>query len=67
LARRPVRRWTRVAGTATTPSKRCRFDDDAVFQFSFEPQHVSMLDDFHPSLIGQAELAEITWLRSWWS
>ena len=47
--------------------KRCRFDDDAVFNFDFQPHHVSTLDYFHPSLMGQAELAEITWLESWWS
>jgi len=47
--------------------KRCRFDDDAVFAFVFQRHHVSTLDYFHPSLSGQAELANITWARTWWS
>jgi lysophospholipase L1-like esterase len=44
----------------------CRFDDYAVFNFQFAPNHVSMLDYFHPSLAGQAALASLTWQRSWW-
>jgi lysophospholipase L1-like esterase len=46
---------------------RCRFDDNAVFGFQFSRSHVSKLDYFHPSLSGQATLAQITWARSWWS
>lgn len=44
----------------------CRFDDHAVFGFRFDRRHVSTLDYFHPSLAGQAELASLTWERSWW-
>jgi lysophospholipase L1-like esterase len=44
----------------------CRFDDLAVFNYSFTTGHVSRLDYFHPSLSGQATLASITWSRSWW-
>ena len=32
------------------------FDDNAVFDFQFERNHVSRLDYFHPSLAGQATL-----------
>ena len=46
---------------------RCRFDDNAVFNFRFERKHVSSLDYFHPSLSGAAELANVTWAKSWWS
>ena len=45
---------------------RCRFDRNAVFDFRFEPHHVSKLDYFHPSLAGQAALAEATWRWTWW-
>jgi lysophospholipase L1-like esterase len=45
----------------------CRYDDDATFDFQFSRSHVSKLDYFHPSLSGQAALAQVTWSRSWWS
>jgi lysophospholipase L1-like esterase len=45
---------------------RCRFDDGAVFSFQFGTAHVSKLDYFHPSLAGQAKLADVTFLSSWW-
>ena len=46
---------------------RCRFDDNAVFDFRFGTGHVSKLDYFHPSLSGQAALAQTTWARTWWT
>ena len=46
---------------------RCRFDDNAVFDFRFGTGHVSKLDYFHPSLSGQAALAQTTWARTWWA
>ena len=45
---------------------RCRFDNNAVFGFRFQRGHVSKLDYFHPSLSGQAALADITWAATWW-
>jgi len=45
----------------------CRFDGGAVFNYSFTKSQVSKLDFFHPSLPGQAALAEVTWRSSWWS
>jgi lysophospholipase L1-like esterase len=39
----------------------CRFDGNAVFDYPFEPRHVSTRDYFHPSLKGQRVLAEVTW------
>ena len=44
----------------------CRFDDLAVFNYRFTAGQVTRLDYFHPSRSGQAALASITWLRSWW-
>lgn len=46
---------------------RCRFDGNAVFSFPFERADVSKLDYFHPSLSGQADLAQVTWTQSWWN
>jgi hypothetical protein len=44
----------------------CRFDDFAVFGDQLTAAQVSQLDFFHPSLAGQATLAELTWEHSWW-
>jgi lysophospholipase L1-like esterase len=44
----------------------CRFDGRAVFAFPFTRSHVSKLDFFHPNRAGQANLASVTWARSWW-
>ncbi len=46
---------------------RCRFDGHAVFNYRFARADVSRLDYFHPSLSGQAHLADITWATSWWN
>jgi lysophospholipase L1-like esterase len=46
---------------------RCRFDGNAVFNYPFSRADVSKLDYFHPSLTGQARLAEVTWRAGYWS
>jgi lysophospholipase L1-like esterase len=45
----------------------CRFDADAVFDHAFSKSDISTLDYFHPSLSGQAALAQVTWSKSWWA
>jgi lysophospholipase L1-like esterase len=45
----------------------CRYDGDATFNYQFGRGQVSKLDYFHPSLSGQAALAQLTWTHSWWS
>jgi hypothetical protein len=45
----------------------CRWDGGAVYQYPFSASDVSQLDYFHPSLSGQAALANVTWSTSWWS
>jgi lysophospholipase L1-like esterase len=45
---------------------RCRWDNKAVYSYSFSTSQVSSLDFFHPSLSGQAALARVTWGASWW-
>ncbi|MGD0205237.1 MAG: SGNH/GDSL hydrolase family protein [Dehalococcoidia bacterium] len=39
----------------------CRFDNNAVFNSQFGVDEVSTLDYFHPSIIGQANTANLTW------
>lgn len=45
----------------------CRYDNGAFFSYQFPASDVSVLDYFHPSLQGQANLANITWGASYWS
>jgi lysophospholipase L1-like esterase len=45
---------------------RCRWDGGAVYHYQFSASQVSTLDFFHPSLSGQAALAQVTWAASWW-
>jgi lysophospholipase L1-like esterase len=42
----------------------CRFDEGAVFNDPFTSDDVSRRDYFHPSLRGQARLAQVTWEAS---
>jgi lysophospholipase L1-like esterase len=44
----------------------CRFDGNATYRYRFTSAAVSHIDYFHPSLLGQANLAETTWPLSWW-
>ena len=45
--------------------KSCRSDRGAVYDYRFRASDVSDLDYFHPSIKGQAKLAEITWRAAW--
>jgi len=45
---------------------RCLFDNNAVFNYAFQPREVSTVDYFHPSITGQATLAALTWKASYW-
>lgn len=38
---------------------------DAAQRIAFEPEHVSRLDCFHPSVEGQRLISEETWLEDW--
>jgi lysophospholipase L1-like esterase len=44
----------------------CHWDQGAVNSYKFSTSDVSVLDYFHPSLQGQANLAAITWGASYW-
>jgi lysophospholipase L1-like esterase len=43
----------------------CRHDGGTVYSYPFSAADVSVLDYFHPSLRGQARLADITWDAAW--
>ncbi len=43
----------------------CRFDDYAVYDHAYTRDYVS-IDFFHPSLLGQRQLADITWSAGYW-
>jgi lysophospholipase L1-like esterase len=58
--------FNQVLGQQCAQFANCRFDQDAVFNYSFSKSNVSQLDYFHPSLSGQAALANVTWGASWW-
>ena len=45
----------------------CRWDGGATYAYSFITSEVSSVDYFHPSVSGQARLANITWAKSWWA
>ncbi|MDQ3963256.1 MAG: GDSL-type esterase/lipase family protein [Actinomycetota bacterium] len=45
---------------------RCRFDEHAVYKHAYSPEYLS-LDFFHPSYLGQRQLAEVSWRSGYWS
>jgi lysophospholipase L1-like esterase len=42
----------------------CHYDGNAIFNTRFEARDVSTLDYFHPSVAGEAKLANAAWLAS---
>ncbi len=39
----------------------CISDGGALFEYQFEPEEISSIDYFHPSVAGEAVIAEIAW------
>jgi len=60
------RAFNQILAQECAKYSRCRWDNDAVYNFAFSASQVSTLDFFHPSPSGQASLAKITWAKSWW-
>ncbi|MBO1333056.1 SGNH/GDSL hydrolase family protein [Streptomyces sp. VRA16 Mangrove soil] len=56
-----VEEYNRVLKDVCGADKRCRYDGGAVFGFRFEGEQLSRWDWFHPSVDGQARLAEIAY------
>jgi lysophospholipase L1-like esterase len=55
-----------ILAQACAEYTKCRWDGGATYGYAFSASQVSTLDYFHPSLSGQAALAQLTWSRSWW-
>ncbi|MFJ7072995.1 SGNH/GDSL hydrolase family protein [Streptomyces sp. NPDC098781] len=56
-----VEAYNQVLEEVCAKDRRCRFDDGAVYAFRFDGQQLSQWDWFHPSVNGQARLAEIAY------
>lgn len=44
----------------------CRWDNYATYAFKFPAADVSTIDYFHPNLLGQNDLAAVSWKASYW-
>ena len=53
-----------MAEVCATYAANCSWDENAVFNTPFNKADVSTRDYFHPSLTGQAKLAEVAWNAS---
>ncbi|MER5945244.1 SGNH/GDSL hydrolase family protein [Streptomyces sp. NPDC001904] len=58
---RRVQEYNQVLKDVCADDKRCRYDDGAVFGYRFGQGQLSQWDWFHPSVNGQARLAEIAY------
>lgn len=58
-----VEAYNEVLEEVCEKDRHCRFDDGAVYDFRFGAEHLSQWDWFHPSVNGQARLAEIAYRR----
>ena len=58
--------YNRVLRRVCADYVQCRYDDDRVFDYRFSAVDVSTVDYFHPSAVGQRNLAEITWRAGYW-
>lgn len=54
-----------VLAEACAQFRSCRTDGGVVYAYNFTASDVSVLDYFHPSVKGQATLADITWTAGW--
>jgi len=59
--------FNEILAEACSRFANCRWDGGAVYGYKFSASDVSTLDFFHPSLGGQAALAELTWNASYWA
>src|SRR5665647_2015738 len=59
--------FNQILSQACALYSQCRWDAYATYNHAFTASQISTLDYFHPSLSGQAALAQVTWNASWWS
>ena len=58
--------FNQILEGACAQTPQCRWDAYATYNYTFSARQISTLDYFHPSLSGQAALAQVTWNASWW-
>jgi lysophospholipase L1-like esterase len=58
--------FNKILRAGCRPYANCRFDGNATYRYRFTTAAVNHIDYFHPSMRGQANLAETTWPLSWW-
>ncbi|MFF7166765.1 SGNH/GDSL hydrolase family protein [Streptomyces sp. NPDC008086] len=58
-----VEAYNKVLEEVCAKDRHCRFDGGAVYDFRFGAEQLSQWDWFHPSVNGQARLAEIAYRR----
>lgn len=61
-----VDEYNAVLAASCAATVNCRFDGGAVAGTVFDRSHISTRDYFHPSLAGQALLANVTWPTTQW-
>ncbi|WP_149549765.1 SGNH/GDSL hydrolase family protein [Streptomyces marokkonensis] len=59
--RKRVEDYNEVLEEVCAEDRRCRFDGGAVYEYRFGTEQLSQWDWFHPSVDGQAKLAEIAY------
>ncbi|HKP08217.1 MAG TPA: GDSL-type esterase/lipase family protein [Microbacterium sp.] len=66
MVQQRVNDYNKVLEAACAATAKCRFDGFAVANYAFVKSDISTRDYFHPSLSGQATLANITWAKTQW-
>jgi len=55
-----------ILANVCTVFPNCRWDGNAAYLFKFPAADVSTIDYFHPNLLGQNDLAAVSWKASYW-
>lgn len=61
-----VTEYNQALDDACAVVPKCRFDGYAIAKLEFGTSDISTRDYFHPSLAGQAKMADTTWLKTQW-
>ncbi|MET0735301.1 MAG: SGNH/GDSL hydrolase family protein [Microbacterium sp.] len=61
-----VNEYNQALAEACAVTVKCRFDGGALANYAFSKADISTRDYFHPSLAGQATIANVTWPRTQW-
>lgn len=59
-----VNAYNQVLAEECTTARKCKYDGGATAAIVFNSSHISTRDYFHPSITGQALLAQTTWAAS---